>query len=151
MFELVPFNRRKNQMQSKGRDIFDLERVFDNFFNDTVFPSYFSQSGLMKVDIRDEGEAFILETDLPGVKKEEINIDIGDGRLTISVNKDEQVEDKRENYICRERRASAMRRSFNLDNIDIEKINAKLENGLLTLRLPKSEAEKPAGRKIDID
>lgn len=151
MFEMVPFNRKRNQLQNRSRDIFDIDRLVDSFFNDSVFPSYFSQSGLMKVDIRDEGDAFVLETDLPGIKKENINIDIEEGRLTISVDQDEQTEDKKENYLCRERRACSMRRSFNIDNIDAENISAKLENGLLTMKLPKVEPNKTVGRKIEIE
>jgi len=150
MFELVPFNRRRNQMQNRDRDVFDLDRVFENFFNDSVFPSFFSHSGMMKVDIRDEGDKFVLESELPGVTKENINIDIEDGRLSIAVCQQEQNEDKRENYIRRERRSTSMQRSFALDNIDVDKITAKLENGLLVLDLPKLEPNKPAGRKIDI-
>jgi len=151
MFELVPFNRRRNQMQNRDRDVFDLDRVFENFFNDSVFPSFFSNSGMMKVDIRDAGDKFILETELPGVNKDNINIDIEDGRLSIAVNQQEQNEDKQENYVRRERRCTSMQRSFALDNIDADKINAKLENGLLTLELPKLEPNKPAGRKIEIE
>lgn len=150
MFELVPFNRRRNQIANRDRNIFDLDQVFENFFNDSVFPSYFSHSGLMKVDIRDDGDKYVLETEIPGVAKENINIDVEEGRLTISVSQNEEKEDRRENYICRERRASAMRRSFNLDNIDADKISAKLENGLLTLELPKVEPKKMTGRKVDI-
>ncbi|NLK88633.1 MAG: Hsp20 family protein, partial [Clostridiaceae bacterium] len=88
MFELVPFNRRRNQIQGRNRDIFDFDRLINSFFNDSVFPSYFSQSGQMKVDIRDEGDSFVLETDLPGIKKENINIEIDEDRLTIAVNQE---------------------------------------------------------------
>jgi len=151
MFGLTPYHSRRNQMQNRAYNPFDLDRMFESFFNDSVFPSYFRQSGLMKVDIRDEGEAYLLEAELPGIKKDQINIDIEDGRLTISVKQEEETEEKQENYVCRERRASAMRRSFSLDNIDSDKISAKMENGVLTLRLPKLEPNKPAGRKVDID
>lgn len=151
MFGLTPYHSRRNQMQNRAYNPFDLDRVFESFFNDSVFPSYFRQSGLMKVDIRDEGDAYLLEADLPGVKKDQVNIDIEDGNLTISVNQEEETEEKRENYICRERRASALRRSFSLDNIDSDKISAKMENGLLMLRLPKLEPNKPSGRRVDVE
>ena len=151
MFGLTPYNTRRNQMQNRTNNPFDIDRVFENFFNDSVFPSYYRQSGLMKVDIKDDGNDYVLEAELPGIKKENINIDVEDGNLTISVNQDEQTEEKNDNYLCRERRACSMRRSFSLDSIDSEKINAKMENGLLTLRLPKIEPSKPAGRKVEIE
>lgn len=151
MFGLTPYNTRRNQMQNRNNSLFDIDRVFENFFNDSVFPSYYKQSGLMKVDIKDDGDSYLLEAELPGIKKENINIDVEDGNLTISVNQDEQTEEKNESYICRERRACSMRRSFSLDSIDTEKISAKMDNGLLTLRLPKIEPTKPAGRKVEID
>lgn len=151
MFGLTPYNTRRNQMQNRNNSLFDIDRVFENFFNDSVFPSYYKQSGLMKVDIKDDGDSYLLEAELPGIKKENINIDVEDGNLTISVNQDEQTEEKNDNYICRERRACSMRRSFSLDSIDTEKISAKMDNGLLTLRLPKVEPSKPAGRKVEIE
>ncbi|MGI6333137.1 MAG: Hsp20/alpha crystallin family protein [Saccharofermentanales bacterium] len=151
MFELVPFNRRRNQIQGRNRDIFDFDRLINSFFNDSVFPSYFSQSGQMKVDIRDEGDSFVLETDLPGIKKENINIEIDEDRLTIAVNQEEQDEETRDNYLCRERRSCVMRRSFNIDRVDADNVSATFENGLLTLTLPKLEPAKPIGRKIEIE
>ena len=151
MFELVPFNRRRNQIQSRNRDIFDFDRLINSFFNDSVFPSYFSQSGQMKVDIRVEGDSFVLETDLPGIKKENINIEIDEDRLTIAVNQEEQDEETRDNYLCRERRSCVMRRSFNIDRVDADNVSATFENGLLTLTLPKLEPAKPIGRKIEIE
>jgi len=87
---------------------------------------------------------------MPGVRKEDINIEINDNRLTISANRDERVEEKRDNYIRKERRTSSMARSFSIDNVEADKITAKHENGVLTLILPKKEQSKPRGRKIDI-
>jgi HSP20 family protein len=150
MFGLAPYDRRRNQMQPRDSNFFDMDRVLENFFNDSVFPGYFSRSGMMKVDIREEAGAYLLDAELPGVNKENVNIEIEDGRLTISVNQDEQVEDKQENFIRHERRSSSLCRSFDLDNIDSEKISAKMENGVLSLRLPKLEPEKQKSRKIDI-
>ena len=147
MFELVPFNRRRNQIQSRNRDIFDFDRLINSFFNDSVFPSYFSQSGQMKVDIRDEGDSFVLETDLPGIKKENINIEIDEDRLTIAVNQEEQDEETRDNYLCRERRSCVMRRSFNIDRVDADNVSATLRMAC-TLTLPKLE---PANRRQKIE
>lgn len=151
MFGMVPFNHKRGQMQG-GEDRFtDMDRLFEQFFNDSVFPRFFSQSGLMKVDIRDDGDAYVLEAELPGVKKENVHIDAEDGRLTIAVEQDERNEEKGDSYVRRERRTSAMRRSFSLDGVDANRISAKMENGVLTLRLPKQEPAKESGRRIDIE
>jgi HSP20 family protein len=150
MFGLVPFDRRRDQMQSRENNWTDLDRLWENFFNDSLMPGYFTRSGLMKVDIRDDKDAYILEAELPGVAREDINIEIDDGRLAISVNQDEKAEEKRESFIRRERRRTSMCRSFGLENIDADKISAKLENGVLTLRLPKLDETKAQSRKIDI-
>jgi HSP20 family protein len=150
MFGLVPFDRRRNQMQPRESNFLDMDRVFENFFNDSVFPTYFSRSGMMRVDIREEEGAYLLDAELPGVNKENVNIEVADGRLTISVNQEEQAEEKNENYLRHERRSYTLCRSFSIDNIDADKISAKMENGVLSLRLPKSEPEKQQSRKIDI-
>ena len=80
----------------------------------------------------------------------DISIDIHDNLLTISVKNDENIEEKKDNYIRRERRSSSMSRSFSVDNIENEKISAKHDNGVLTLVLPKKDQSKPSGRKVDI-
>ena len=153
MSGLIPFDKKKNGIQRKNDnliDLFDVDRVFENFFNDTVFPSHFSNSGQMRVDIKENDKEYILEADLPGVNKEDINLEVHDDRLTISVKKDEKEEEKKDNYLRKERRTSSMTRSFYIESIISDKITAKYENGVLTLLLPKKEETKPKGRKIDI-
>jgi len=153
MSSLIPFERKNNGVQRKSDslfNLFDMDRIFENFFNDSVFPSYFSNSGQMRVDISENDKEYILEAELPGIKKEEINLEVSDDRLTISVNRDEKTEEKNDNYLRRERRTSSMVRSFSIENVVSDKITAKHENGILTLVLPKKEETKPKGRKIDI-
>jgi HSP20 family protein len=148
MFGMMPSERKR--MVPKERTLFDLDRNFENFFSDMFFPSYFSHSGLMKVDIREEDGAYLLDAELPGVNKQDIDIEVAEGRLTIKVEKEEKSEEEKENYIRRERYASSICRSFDLENIDSGKIEAKLENGVLSLKLPKLEVRRVEGRKIDI-
>ncbi len=151
MSGLIPW---KNSGVQKRNDsllnFFDMDRVFDNFFNDSVFPSHFSNSGHMKVDISENEKEYILEAELPGVKKDEINLEVNDDRLTIAVSRDEKTEEKKDNYLRRERRTSSMIRSFSLENVASDKITAKHDNGILTLVLPKKEEVTVKGRKIDI-
>ncbi|HOQ38265.1 MAG TPA: Hsp20/alpha crystallin family protein [Acetivibrio sp.] len=148
MFGLVPFGRRG--MERRNGDLFDIDNFFDDFFNEPTFPVFFGNAGNMRVDIKENEKEYVLEAEMPGVRKEDINIEINDNRLTISANRDERVEEKRDNYIRKERRTSSMARSFSIDNVEADKITAKHENGVLTLILPKKEQSKPRGRKIDI-
>jgi HSP20 family protein len=151
MFGLIPFDRRRNQVQTTNNDrTWDIDRIFENFFNDAIFPSYYNRSSLMRVDIKDTENAYLLEAELPGISKDQINIETDNDVLTISVNQDETKEVNEDQYLRRERRCCSMTRSFNIDNIDTGKIKAKMENGVLMLELPKREPDKKAVRKIDI-
>ncbi|MEL7658163.1 MAG: Hsp20/alpha crystallin family protein, partial [Bacillota bacterium] len=131
MFDLVPFEGRNSGLPRKSRNLFDIDSIFENFFNDTLFPAFYNQSGQMRVDIRENEKEFIVEAELPGVNKEDIHIDCTEDRLTITVQKTESTEEQKDNYIRKERKASSMARSFAIANIRHEEIAAKYENGLL--------------------
>ncbi len=153
MLNLIPFNRENNEIQRKYNSLFDLLNVndgFENFFNDSILPSHFSNSGQLKVDIKENEKEYILEAELPGIKKEEINLKVNDNKLTISVEKDEEKEEKNERYLRKERRTSSMTRSFSIDNVHSDKITAKFDNGILILVLPKKEETCQIEKKIDI-
>jgi Molecular chaperone (small heat shock protein) len=149
MFGLTPY-RRNNGINN--RDGFnDFERVFDDFFSDTFnLPAYFYDARQMKVDIKEEDKEYIVEAELPGVNKEDIKIDLRDNQLTIMVQRDEQVNSEKENYIHKERRTSSISRSFYIENVKNEDVNAKFENGLLSIKLPKREPGSMYRRQIDI-
>ncbi len=152
MFGLIPFERRRSQMQTQGDNRpWDIERVFENFFNDALFPSFYNHSSLMRVDIKQTEKEYLLEAELPGVSKEQVDLEIDNDLLTITVNQEESTEEGQDNYLRRERRCCSMRRSFNIENIDAENIKAKMENGILRLELPKREPEQKLVRKVDID
>lgn len=105
----------------------------------------------MRVDIKDTQDAYVIEAELPGISKENIDIKIQDKLLTLSVRQDEQSESSKDQYIVRERRVRSLERSFDVRAVDTEKITAKFENGLLALHLPKLEPAKPDSRSIKID
>lgn len=105
----------------------------------------------MKVDIKENDEEYVVDAELPGVNKNEINLEIHDDILTIAVNHNEEVKEERTNYIRKERRTNSISRSFQLENIKNEDITAKFENGILSIHLPKKEPGRVKTKKIDIN
>ena len=141
MYTIVPFRRA-------------FDSAFAPLFNDHFMREFFDASNApeMRVDVREKEDAFLLEADLPGVKKEDISLDVNDGVLTISADiNQEKKETNKEGYVCSERRCGHVERSFNLDGIDENGIKADYDKGVLTINLPKLHEEpKPEGKKIAI-
>ena len=108
---------------------------------------------LMKTDVRETENTYEVDIDLPGFKKDEIDVDLKDGYLTISASKglDKDQKDKEGKYIRQERYAGAMSRSFYVGDIQPEQISAKYEDGILKISLPKQEKrELPKSTTIAI-
>lgn len=138
MFGMLPFSRNDNA--------FDL---FDHFFSAApAAPS----SSTFRTDIRDQGDKFLLEAELPGFSKEDIRLDVKDNILTIQAQRKQEREEKDENgtYLRRERRFGSFTRTFDVTGIDEEGITAAYENGVLALTLPKQAPVVPASRQIAI-
>lgn len=150
MFDLMPFSRKDTRLQSRKYAEFDLENMFENFFNDKLFPSLYANSGQMRVNIKENEKEFFVEAEIPGFNKEEINIEIEDDRLTITAETNEKTEEKSDRYIRRERKYNSLTRSFALSDIVKENITAKFENGILFLTLPKEEKARGNIKKINI-
>lgn len=118
--------------------------LFDDFFNDPFFTdSYLNKQPLMKTDIEDSGDHYVIDMELPGFQKEMVKAELKDGYLTIlAENNSENSSDEEKNYIRRERYHSSLKRSFYVGTrIRQEDIKASFENGILKLMLPK-EAPK---------
>ena len=142
MYSLLPFGRYTNN---------SLNSLFDDFER-SFFPVDRSQMPAFRTDSKDEGDHFLLEADLPGFRKEDIDLHLQDGLLTITAKHDETSENKDENgkYVCRERRVGSFTRSFNVSGIQEDAISASYENGVLKLTLPKQGEPEPQSRKIAI-
>ena len=129
-----------------GEDLFD--EMMDFPFEDDFFgkrnPLYGKKAkNMMKTDVKEHETGYEVDIDLPGFKKDELNLDLTDGYLTISASKglDKDEEDKKGKYIRKERYAGSMSRSFYVgDGITEDDIKAKYENGILKLSIPKKEA-----------
>lgn len=142
MFDLIPFERRSG-------NLFD---AFDRMFDDNFFGGLEKQFAPCRTDIIDQGNEFVLMADMPGFRKEDIKINIQGNELNISAehSEDKSDEDKKGNYLRRERRYNALSRSFGLDGIDAGKISASYENGVLKLELPKLKEVLPETTSIEI-
>ncbi|WP_352418641.1 Hsp20/alpha crystallin family protein [Proteiniborus sp.] len=153
MFNLVPYNRKNRGMVNRPSDFFSFDsfnNFIDSFFNTDFFPAA-QNYGQMKVDIKEQENKYILEAELPGANKDEITVELKDDMLTISVERNEQVEETKENYIRRERRYGSQSRSFYVENVKAEDIKANFENGILSISLPKKEVKANSSKKIDIN
>ena len=141
------------------------ENLFDEFFDDD-FPMIPMRSirnplygknakNLMKTDVRETDNTYELDVDLPGFKKDEVQLDLKDGYLTISAAKglDKDQEDKKGKYIRQERYAGACSRSFFVgEGIEPQDVSAKFEDGILRVSLPKqAKKELPRNSTIAIE
>ena len=153
MFGLTPYrDRRGLRRRWMGiDDMFDnmVDYMFNNFFNDVGYRVM--DHNPMKVDIKEYEDKYLLEAELPGVNKEDIKVEIRNDILTISVDRKEEIKEERENYIRRERRYGALRRSFPVEDVEQDKISAKFENGILYLELPKRKDSRGYVNRIEIE
>ncbi len=134
-------------------DIFDLRKELDSFFS--RFPRSFfdnytqDESWMPLVDIEETKSDFIIKAELPGLKKDDIKINLDDNVLTIEGERKSEKEDKEKTYHRIERFYGKFYRAISLPKgIDENNIKAKFENGLLEITLPKSEKIKSKNIEI---
>ncbi len=139
------------------------ENLFDDFFNDnfamlpmwgTRNPLYGKHAkNLMKTDIRQTDSSYELDIDLPGFKKDEINVDLKDGYLTVSAAKslDKDEKDDKGSYIRQERYSGSCSRSFYVGDVERNDVSAKYEDGILRISMPKqTQKQLPESTSITI-
>ena len=138
------------------------ENLFDDFFTDPFGmmvmpqrhdPLYGKHSkNLMKTDVRETEDSYELDVDLPGFKKDEVNVELKNGYLTIQAAKglDKDETDKKGKYIRQERYAGACSRSFYVGwDVEPDEISAKFESGILQISVPK-ETRKPEVKSTSV-
>jgi len=136
------------------------ENLFDDFFNSAMFPNAEHElygkhaKNLMNTDVREVENGYEIDMNLPGFKKDEVEIQLQDGCLTVSAAKglDKDEEDKKGRYIRQERYAGSLSRSFYVgEDVEPQDVKAKYENGVLKLFVPKAEVKQvPAQTAIAI-
>lgn len=136
MFEIT---RRQNQ--DPVRDLFHLI-AGDNFFRTPS--TLLEEEGNLAVDVSESNGDILVRANLPGYKKEDIDVQIHKGVLSISAEHTEEEESKNERFFRKERRYGCVTRRIALPGIIEEsKVNADLKDGVLVLTIPQSEAAKP--------
>lgn len=146
MFGLIPYTTNLARREA-GNDFMDP-------FSDDFFRAFFGKdnnANAFRVDVRDKGDSYLMEADLPGVEKENVHVSINDGTLTISAEIKDAKDEKNDNYVCRERRYGTMTRSFSLDGVNEEGVSAEYKDGVLKLTLPKVTETAPVAREISIN
>lgn len=132
------------------------ENLFDDFFDSDwgMFPVRSGRNplygkharNLMKTDVRETENSYEVDVDLPGFKKDEVQVDVKDGYLTVSAAKglDKDEKDHKGKFIRRERYSGACSRSFYVGDVDPKEVAAKYESGILKISLPKKADNGPA-------
>ena len=139
MFNMIPYRRTNTP----------------SLFDDRFFRSFFDfgggMTGSFHVDVRDQGDSYLMEAELPGMKQEDIELSVNDDVLTISATRKDERREEKENYLYMERRNGTFQRSFTLDGVDQERIGANYRDGILSVSMPKTSPEpEKTNRKIEI-
>lgn len=146
MFGVTPYNphnvRRKDRTDAWSN-------LIDDFFRDDFFPMRDLKFDTFKVDIIDDHDKYLIEADMPGVDKKDIHLDYHDGLLDISIKVEDSKSEEKPNYIYRERKQSSAHRTLNLGELNYEKIEASLKDGILKITAPKAQQIEEK-RKIEI-
>ena len=120
--------------------------IFDDVFADPFFSE--KENRIMRTDLKEKDGKYYLEIDIPGFDKEDIKIELQDGYLTISAEKDDEKEEKHVKYLKRERFSGMCSRSYYVgDNVKEEDIKANFKNGILTVEFPKEQEKKIEEKK----
>ena len=144
MFELIPIDHalRRAGGFDPFRDFDELERRF--------FGSPASVVNSFRTDVMDNGDAYVLEAELPGFTKENISIDIENDCLTITAERKNEEKEEKKNYVKRERVYGRFSRSFDVSGINVDGITASFQDGVLKLDMPKKVETVPPVRKLEI-
>lgn len=150
MFGIRPYTHKNNDIFNPFKEMNEFEKQF------MASPfSFFGSSAIdeFRTDIKDEGDRYELEADLPGFDKKDIHLEINNDILTLSAERHSEHEesDKKDKYVRCERSYGCYSRSFDLSDVKTDEIKAKYENGVLKLTMPKKEETAPKSKRLEIE
>ena len=150
MAGLIPLNRRNGNLTRTGTGFEDFYNMLDDFFGDGLMSNRNLMRDSFKLDIVESETEYLIEAEVPGIKKNEIDLNIENDNLLISVNRTASEAQEGKNYIHRERRVTSMGRRIRLAEAKLDAIKAKLEEGVLYITIPK-DIKVSSSHKIDIE
>lgn len=139
-----------NEMMNRRNDMFDAMNDWfgfpKNFFDDK------EMSNMMQADVAENDKEYLVKIDMPGLKKDDINLNYRDGILSVEATRkaSKDTSDEKQNVIHKERSEGHVSRSFRLTNVVANQIHAKYDDGVLTITLPKQSADS-SDSSIQID
>ncbi len=152
------FGKRTNDDQAKGLVPFEdshfLSDIFDNFFRQPLAFGFGLLDAARKpaIDIYEKGDKLLVEADLPGVDKKDIDIRLEDNILTIAAEKKAEREVKKDNYYQLERSYGSIRRSIRVpEGVKEDQIKASYRDGVLKIEFPKPNEKPSKGRRIELE
>ena len=151
------YNQGRNLIRNGARNNDTIVDFIDHFFSDIGFPidrstgNVLSENQTINVNVSENEDSYEVQASVPGFSKEEVSVDFDDNVLTISAqkNEDKKQEDDNKKWLTREFHSSQIIRRINFDNnIDSDNINAKYNDGIINLVIPKSNPK--SSKKIEI-
>ncbi|PKA66588.1 18.2 kDa class I heat shock protein [Apostasia shenzhenica] len=151
--------RRSNVFDPFSLDVWDPFEGISSFFNNSAlsfprsaFAGETSAFAGTRIDWKETPEAHVFKVDLPGVKKEEVKVEVEEGRvLQISGERSREQEEKSDHWHRVERSSGKFLRRFRLpENSKVEQVKASMEDGVLTVTVPKTDVKKPEVKSIEI-
>lgn len=143
MASLIPYSNYDRAL----RRAFPFD-MFDELLSSPLVSA--ASDGAFKMDVEDAGTSYVVTAELPGVNKDEIDVELNEGRLSISVDKRETEEHKAKNFLHKETHEWSASRGVYLKDAATAGLTAKLDGGVLTITVPKQE-EKANVTKVSID
>ena len=123
---------------------------FEDFFNDDYFFTPSKKETIPATNIEETDEAFILNMAVPGMNKDDINVELDNGMLTVSGKQEETVEEEEKTFTRKEYSFSSFRRSFSLPDNAEDSITANYKDGILVISIPKKEITVSQAKKVKV-
>ncbi|MEJ5258751.1 MAG: Hsp20/alpha crystallin family protein [Anaerohalosphaeraceae bacterium] len=164
LMELVPWRTGRRNLSVRGSELDNpfvalqrqMSRLFDDFFSDFGLQPWKGWTGFdggfyPRMDVAETDKEITITAELPGIDQKDIEISLTDGVLTLKGEKKQSSEEKKEGYYHSERSFGAFSRSVALPvEVDENKVEATYKDGVLKIRLPKTENQKARAKKIEV-